>query len=57
MCRKGSHRYEQQKFSLFREESEGYSKLCLELLELKEKNADRYEISLQNITSIVGRRG
>jgi len=46
--------YEQQKFSLFREESEGYAKLCLELLELKEKNLDKYELSLQNITSLIG---
>lgn len=48
-----TYRFTQQKYNLFREESEGYSKLIIELLfgEITEKN---WENILMKIKSLIG---
>lgn len=44
--------FEQQKFNLFREESEGYTKLLVELLLVRDK--DSKEILEKNVFSLIG---
>jgi THO complex subunit 2 len=46
--------YEQQKYNLFREENEGYSKLIVEVLQNKHINEETIELVNHNIFSLIG---
>jgi len=46
--------YEQIKFNLFKEESEGYSKVLIELLEAKNLHSSQVETVFQNLLALIG---
>lgn len=47
--------YVQQKFNLFREQNEGFSKIIIELLSEQYLNEETYQNILNNIISLIGR--